>query len=194
MEERINEERRVSFLDSKISMMSKKQFRRGMERLASITKRASFQVSKRVDQGNIQLSTRDPISFDVHVLCSSEMRGRDGRVFSGICWPEANVIGLLNHLMLAPSEVVFSIATHEILHLIYPRVIRDSSEELKIRFDILEGYAEEVHGEEEWVRCTNEELCGREDLIENWEVSVEEFGDRWETCYERLKKHFNSDK
>jgi hypothetical protein len=189
-EERYIEERRIAFLDRKIAMLSKRERRQGMERLRIISNRATLKVTKLINSGEILIvPDQYQLRFDLYVCTSPELRHTPtGRLISGIAKPEQNSIGVIDHMMLAPTEVVLALIVHECLHLIYPMTIFDSAKIFTIRQTVLHEHPEEIHAEEEWVRRMTESICGRDDLLEAWEIAVEVCGNDWKRHFNRAKQ------
>jgi hypothetical protein len=174
----------------KIAMLSKKERREGIERLRKIANRAAFQVTKWIKNGEIRIpSAQHLLPFTIQVCRSCDLRdGTTGRLISAVALPDKNEIGLVDHMMLAPTEVILSLTVHEYLHLVYPMTIPDSLEIATVRPDLLESYADELHAEEEWVRRMTERICGSDDLIDAWDIAVECGGNDWRRAYDQVKK------
>lgn len=191
-EERVIADRRVAFLDAKIAALSLQQKQQLTNDLAKTAAQAVKMLSERLAQWKIQSSSDKPIRMELRILSSSEMPTMNGRTASGAAWPKAGIVGVLNHLIFAPKEVLRSVVIHECLHLVYPHLQQKLLKQPKIRMGILEDYPEANHVEEEWVRKLEARICGPNHNLDYWELAVEEFGDNWKPAYEKLRKQKSS--
>lgn len=176
--EEIEEEReiakhRVAFLDAKLAALPLQQRQQLADELAKTAAGAVKMLCDKLALWKIQLSSDKPIRMDLRILSSSEMPTRNGRTVSAAAWPEIGVVGLLNHLALAPKEVLRTVVIHECLHLMYPFMPHEFMQQPKIRSGILLDYKEEHRAEEEWVRRMEARICGLNHNLEYWELSVE---------------------
>ena len=188
-QEREIAKRRVAFLDAKLAALSLQQRQQLADELAKTAAGAVKMLCDKLALWKIQSSSDKPIRMDLHILSSSEMPTKNGRTVSGAAWPEIGVVGVLNHLALAPKEVLRSVVIHECLHLMYPFMPHESTKQPKIRSGILLDYKEENRVEEEWVRRMEARICGLNHNLEYWEMAVEEFGDQWKPTYKKLKNN-----
>jgi len=185
-EERIIAKRRVDFLDSKLAALSLQQRQQLMTKLAETAKQAVDLLCENLVTKKILASPDRPISVNLVILSSKEMPTRNGRTVSGAAWPDKGTIGVLNHLVFAPEEVIRSLVIHECLHMLYTLTQHKPSKQLEIRGSIKDEYSEPYHVEEEWVRRMEAEICGLNHNLEYWELAVEEFGDNWKPAYDKL--------
>jgi hypothetical protein len=180
------EKLRIAFLDAKLASYSQIQRLELNQWLSKFAEQSIQAFTDYLNESgilNVQVYPRvTPV-----ILSSAEMRHHIGRVSSGVAWIDTATIGLLNHLALAPEEVVKSVACHEYLHVLYSQMNLNTAEPLAIRADIVNQYPEEQHAEEEWVRRMDHEFVGEFDYLEMWELAVEEFGVNWPQAYEKIK-------
>lgn len=191
-EEREIANRRVAFLDAKIAALSLQQKQQLANELTKTAAQAVKMLCERLAQWKIQSSSDKPIRMDFRILSPSEMPIMNGRIAAGAAWPREGIVGVLNHLVFAPKEVLRSVVIHECLHLMYPHIQQELAQQSNIRMAILEDYPEDRHVEEEWVRKLEARICGSNHNLEYWELAVEEFGDDWKPAYEKLKKQKSS--
>jgi hypothetical protein len=187
-EEREIANRRVAFLDAKFAALSPQRKQQLTNELTKTAAQAVKMLCEKLVQWKIQSSSDKPIRANLCILSSSEMPILNGRIASGAAWPGEGIVGVLNHLVFAPKEVLRSVVIHECLHLMYPHMKQVRSKQLACRMAILVDYREDRHVEEEWVRTFEARICGSNHNLEYWELAVEEFGDNWKPAYEKLKQ------
>lgn len=182
------EKRRIAFLDAKLASFSPPQRLELKQWLAKYAAESiNFLTGVLIESGAIKAQDQT-VKISLIILSSAGMRHHFGRVIAGVAWIDTATIGLLDHLALAPEEVVRSVMIHECLHLLYPHANQNLFGPLTIRADIVNQYPTDQHCEEEWVRRMEARICGLNHSLDYWEMAVEEFGDNWKPVYEKLIK------
>lgn len=187
-QERRIEERRIAFLDAKLAALTEPQRKQAMTYLMRTANQAVGLFHDRITRWKLFQLPEDPILLGFTIFSAQRaLRSQSGRVASGAAWRTKNLIGILDHFALAPKKVIQKVVIHECLHIIYPLVCRESSQ-IPIRVGIKFDYSQQQHAEEEWVRQMEERICGRNSLVEYWELAVEEGGENWKSLYKRIIK------
>lgn len=187
------EKRRIAFLDSALAALPDSRRTALVSNLSQTVNETVHELRRKLRKTReIQEPAAGPIKVRIYLMNSEEAKWHDGRenvfIASGTANHETNTIALLNHLTLAPKEVVRRVTTHEILHLLY----RFSSKpELPVRKTVKSAYPPECHQEEEWVRRMEEHFCGKLNHHLAWEAAVEKAGADWRDTYYRIKKSPN---
>ena len=195
LEERQSEleiaDERIAFLDAKLAKMNSREIQSAENRFSEAGKSAIQLLHRKLKRNNMGISLPATIKANLKLCSASEMRMHDGTVPQGSAWPESGFIAILNHLILAPKEVIQSLVIHESLHLLYPFASDESKQSLQIRDAVKSGYPEAQHLEEEWVRRAEEKITGKSNLGEAWELAIEEGRDNWRPIYYKIKKECN---
>jgi len=179
---------RIEFLDAKLAKMKPLEIQSAVNRFSEVAKSAIQLLQRKLKRNNMGISPTTTIKANLKLSSASEMRMQDGSVPQGSAWPEHGFIAILNHLILAPKEVIQSLVIHEALHLLYPFASDESKQSLQIRDAVKSEYPEYQHLEEEWVRRAEEKITGKYNLGEAWELAIEEGRDNWRPIYYKVKK------
>jgi len=184
------EDTRVKLLDSALASLSIFDEEKMQARLKQVVVESMRELFRAVPQWNIIPETQMlPTRIRVLILTSEESKRYYGKVNPTIVWGMVmrgrTTIGLIKHLGFAPTEVIKSVTVHECLHILYPLAKKVV---LNIRDSIQRGYPPEHYQEEEWVTRMTERLCGKDDLLLGWKVSVDARGMQWKEVYYKLKK------
>ena len=185
-EERQIEDRRIMYLDAILASLSTQQREQGYARLFAIAKHTINMLEPKLKQLKILEGIEELPPIYMIVLPSAEMRGNNGRVMAGVAWIDTGDIGLLDHLALAPDELISNIVIHECLHLVYH--LTKPVRQLAVRVEIEAEYPADQHDEEEWVRRVETRICGAIPYLECWESAVVVYGDLWPRAYEIMKE------
>ena len=181
---------RIAFLDAKLAKMNPREIRSAENRFSEAAKSAIQLLHRKLKRTNMGISPAATIKANLKLCSASEMRMHDGTVPQGSAWPEHGHIAILNHLILAPKEVIQSLVIHESLHLLYPFASDESKQSLQIRDVVKLEYPEDQHLEEEWVRRAEEKITGKFNLGEAWELAIEGGRDNWRPIYYEIKKEY----
>jgi len=184
------ERRRIAFLDSALASLQDSQREKLMSNLLQLAAETIQGLNQKLSKTQeILLPPTGRIQIRLQIMNAEEAKWHDGRENRRIAAATAsratNTISLLNHLALAPKEVIRRMVTHECLHLSFPFATKKES---PIRKTVRLEYPPECHQEEEWVRRMEERLCGRVNHFLAWEIAVEKSGPNWRDTYYQLKK------
>ena len=189
-EELLIEEKRIAFLDLKISSMTPHEFKLAEKDLKDRIQAAIHLLRRKLPKLDLINRPENPPTIKCMICSAAELKRNNGRTATGISFSNSNHIGILNHLMFAPKEVIQGVAIHECLHQLYQFATDQSKKNLHVRDCVKDEYPEWAHLEEEWVRRAEERITGNSNLIEAWELAIEEAGNNWRPYYYAAKKHF----
>ncbi len=185
------ENERLAFLDSKIASMTPHQHQQALKYLEEQVKVAMNLLKRELPKLGLINRPENPPTIKCVICPAAELKMENGRVPAGVAFENPNYIGILNHLIFAPYEVIQGVAIHECLHQLYQFATDQSKKNLHVRDYVKYEYPEWTQLEEEWVLRAEERITGNSNLVEAWELAIEEGGDNWLHFYYDAKKRLN---
>lgn len=183
------EKHRIAFLDAKLAALSPEQKQQLITQLAETTRQACEMAIQKLVQWKIIERPQATINLGLVIMSSSDPEAITdyGRLCSGKAFPHDGVIGILDHLALAPKEVARNVAAHECLHILYPLRLNKDVQSQPVRMEISLEYPEDLQVEEERVRQLDSKVCGYGNSLELWETAIDTHGDNWRYAYQKLR-------